>query len=59
MESKKVFLAVYGKNQVPFGSYEELVQYFQNSGSLFEGVMDSVLFYELDIKQIVSPLKTD
>lgn len=56
MEQKTFYLVVYGKNQIPFKSLDAIVEYFQNSDSLFDGIMNDVKFYEMTIKPIVSPL---
>lgn len=56
---KTFYLAVYGKNQIPFTSLDDMKLYFSNSDNLFSAIMDDVKFYEMNLKQIESPLKTD
>lgn len=56
MDEKEFFLVVYGKNQVPFPTLDSLVEYFKNSGNLFDAIMDDVRFYRMTIKPIDSPL---
>lgn len=56
METKTFYLVVYGKNQIPFKSLDAVIEYFQISENLFDGIMNDVKFYEMTIKPIDSPL---
>lgn len=57
MKKKTFYLVVYGKNQIPFKSIDDIVEYFQNSENLFDAIINDVQFYEMTIKSIDSPLK--
>lgn len=57
MEEKTYYLVVSGKNQTPFPSLELMIQFFQESGNLFNAIIDDCKFYEVNVKQIKSPLK--
>lgn len=53
------YLAVYGKQQIPFKDLDSLVAYFQNSGDLFKSFLDDVKCYKMTLEKIDSPLKND
>lgn len=57
MEEKSYYLVVYGKNQTAFPSLELMIQFFQECGNLFDSIIDDCKFYEVNVKQIKSPLK--
>ena len=53
MESKTIYLAVSGKNQLPFDSKEAMFAYFENN-ELYSSIKDKIKYFELIVKSLNS-----
>lgn len=59
MSKKTYYLAVYGKNQIPFDSKESLIKYFEKADHLFDSIIQDVKFFKMTLFEIPSPLNSE